>query len=413
MTHFEVRVNGCCSMLGPLVALILQDYNSSPMPGLLLILAIIGAFIDWRYRRKGGQKSSKRDRVLFFASVGLVAILLGILIFLGASAESVGEIVPPLAIVLFAGWELGRWRTRRKHPVGKRQQDLQSPLDLSAAGVPGIADRVPPRERARFDGPFFKVVAGTTLALSIYIVLAQTPFSFLFRDRTIEQSVITESVVNVMCSSSDGQDSGGSGIIVTADGAVITNSHVIPQDQEHLLTPEKGCLVVLPNKENGQPGEMYWARPIVLQGLSEKYDLAYLRIEDVFVDDNGNKRGSLPRTFPSIFAEGTNYDDICRLNGSVRLGDPVRIFGYPQTSGGMNLTVTDGVISSLPDDGTVLTSAKVDAGNSGGLAVDKKGCMVGIPTAVSEGKYQNLGVITSLSKVLDFSDAVSKLNGSK
>lgn len=397
-----------------LLILTQQDSNPSPIPGLILILAIIGAVIDWRYRRRGGQKSTKRAVALFFAATSLVVTFLVGLAFFGESAEVIGEVTVPLAIVLFATWELGRWRTRRKHPLGQPQQPVSqfAPAALRAT-APIFADTERPVKNTRLRGPFLAVVAGTAAVLSIYVVLAQSPFSFLFHDRSIDQAVITESVVNVMCSSSAGDGSGGSGIIITKDGAVITNSHVIPQDHEHLLTPEKGCLVILPSQQDGQPGDTYWATPVVIEGLSDKYDLAYLRINDVFVDDQGKRHGSLPRTFQTIFGEETDYDDICRLNGTLRLGDPVRIFGYPQTSGGMNLTVTDGVISSLLSDGTILTSAKVDAGNSGGLAVDRKGCMVGIPTAVTEGKYQNLGVITPLSKVLEFSDAVSKLNDSR
>lgn len=262
-------------------------------------------------------------------------------------------------------------------------------------------------------GKFVKTVAAITIALTVYIGLAEKPFSFLFPDQSINQTVITQSVVNVLCSSINGKDSGGSGTLITTDGSVITNSHVIPQNAKQLLTTEKGCLVILPNSLNDQPEEMYWAKPIVIPELSENYDLAYLHIYDVFVDDKGTKHGSFPRTFQSIFSEKQNYDQICRLSSTAKLGDPVRIYGYPQTSGGFNLTITDGIVSSVASEGVVLTSAKVDAGNSGGLAVGKKGCMVGIPTAVTQGKYQNLGVITATSRVLEFSDAVDKWSKSR
>ncbi|MFA7676260.1 MAG: trypsin-like peptidase domain-containing protein, partial [Candidatus Shapirobacteria bacterium] len=81
------------------------------------------------------------------------------------------------------------------------------------------------------------------------------------------------------------------------------------------------------------------------------------------------------------------------INYSPSLGENVIIYGYPVTSGGYNLTITDGIISSLNDDGTILTSAKIDSGNSGGLAVNQNGCFVGVPSAVVNGDYQNLGVI--------------------
>jgi len=43
---------------------------------------------------------------------------------------------------------------------------------------------------------------------------------------------------------------------------------------------------------------------------------------------------------------------------------------------GYSLTVTDGIVSSLSGDGLIYTSAKISHGNSGGLAVDKNGCIL-------------------------------------
>jgi hypothetical protein len=255
-----------------------------------------------------------------------------------------------------------------------------------------------------FDKSFyFKIVIGIIGILVLYIIFADKPFSFLTNDREIDQRVLTSSVVNVLCEAGEDEISGGSGTIITTEGIVLTNSHVIPQDEERILTSDEGCLVILPNQQTGQPEEIYWAKPIVIPGLSDDYDLAYLEIYDAFTDEDGEIRGRYPRTFPSIFAEENKHDDICQFRKQ-KLGDSVRIFGYPQTSGGFYLTITDGVISSFSGEGVILTSAKIDEGNSGGLAVDQKGCMVGVPVAVSEGKYQNLGVIISTDLILEFSE---------
>ena len=254
----------------------------------------------------------------------------------------------------------------------------------------------------------FKIAVGVFGLLLLYIIFADKPFSFFTDDREIDQGVLTSSVVNVLCD--DGEEiSGGSGTIIDPEGIVLTNSHVIPQDEEFILTGEEGCLVILPNQQTGQPEEMYWAKPVVIPELSDIYDLAYLEIYDVFVDEeDGEVYGKYPRTFPSVFAIEHKHDDICQFR-SPKLGDPVRIFGYPQTSGGFYLTVTDGVISSFSDEGVILTSAKIDEGNSGGLAVDQKGCMVGVPVAISEGRYQNLGVIISTDLILEFFDELDKI----
>jgi hypothetical protein len=254
----------------------------------------------------------------------------------------------------------------------------------------------------------FKIAAGVFGLLLLYIIFADKPFSFLTDDRKIDQKVLTSSVVNVLCEGEKDEISGGSGTIIATEGIVLTNSHVIPQDEEHILTSEEGCLVILPNPQTGQPEEIYWAKPVVIPGLSDEYDLAFLEIYDVFTNEEGEMRGQYPRKFPSIFAIEHKYDDICQFR-IPKLGDPIRIFGYPQTSGGFYLTITDGVISSFPEEGVILTSAKIDEGNSGGLAVDQKGCMVGVPVAISEGKYQNLGVIISTDLILEFFEKLGKI----
>lgn len=257
---------------------------------------------------------------------------------------------------------------------------------------------------------FLKIIIGTIGIMILYIIFAETPFSFFVKERSINQDLIASSVVNIVCESQINEElSGGSGTIISPDGIIMTNAHIIPQDEENLLVPEEGCLVILPDQYSGQPKEVYWAEPVVIPTLSEQYDLAYLQIYDVFVDEEGEIYGTYPKEFQTIFSEPDEYDKTCISSSIVKLGDPIKIYGYPLTSGGLHLTITEGVISALPEYGLILTSAKVDEGNSGGLAVDKKGCMVGIPSAISEGEFQNLGVIISIDLIWEFSDEVYKL----
>lgn len=223
---------------------------------------------------------------------------------------------------------------------------------------------------------------------------------------------IASSVVNIYCPSTsnakDESSSGGSGIMLTDDGIVLTNSHIIPQNKKNILVDETGCLVILPDSVTGQPSEIYLAHPIVIPGISEDYDLAYMQIYDAYYDEEeGEYKGVYPRTFPA-------FDDTNRCNNEdIKLGDAVRIYGYPAISGGYSLTITDGVVSSFPGEGLIVTSAKISHGNSGGLAVDKDGCMLGVPSLVSSDENESLGVIYSMSLVRQFDSEVIEFLKSK
>lgn len=218
------------------------------------------------------------------------------------------------------------------------------------------------------------------------------------------QDTIAASVVNILClgAKDDFSDAtGGSGTIVSTDGVVLTNSHIIPQDSDE--NSLGACLVILPDPTTGSADEMYLGTPIIVPYLSSLYDIAAIKIEEPYVDENGTLYGSYNKIFPA-------FDDANRcLDENVKLGEPVRIFGYPEISGGYSLTVTDGVVSSLPGDGTILTSAKVTSGNSGGLAIDQNGCMLGIPSMVVSDENENLGVIISTSLMNEFLDKLDAL----
>ncbi len=99
-----------------------QLSKPSPVPGLLLILSIIGAIIDWRYLRRGGTRPSKRDKIMFFSAAAAVVLLLVVLGMLESNPEALGGAMVDIAVLLFALWELGRWRMRRKYPLAHPSQ---------------------------------------------------------------------------------------------------------------------------------------------------------------------------------------------------------------------------------------------------------------------------------------------------
>jgi S1-C subfamily serine protease len=231
-------------------------------------------------------------------------------------------------------------------------------------------------------------------------------FLYSLKEPVVTKSLdieIASSVVNIYCDNgTDEGTSGGSGTIMTEDGLVLTNAHIIPEtvNEDTAIT----CMVILPDPTTGAPSEIYQAYPIVLPEISEKYDLAFVQIDDVFVDDEGTVYGDYPKIFPA-------YDDMkyCK-SGNVILGEPIKIYGYPAISGRYALTITDGIVSSLlADEGLIITSAKISHGNSGGLAVDQYGCRIGIPSMVNSDENESLGVIISNNLISDFTDEVNKI----
>ena len=97
-----------------------SEQPANPLPTIFLILAVCGAVADWRYRRRGGVKSTKRDRVLFVVAISLCAALMIVLSLMGANSAGLVAVIQ-IAIVLFMLWELDRWRIRRANPLPPRR----------------------------------------------------------------------------------------------------------------------------------------------------------------------------------------------------------------------------------------------------------------------------------------------------
>ena len=170
--------------------------------------------------------------------------------------------------------------------------------------------------------------------------------------------LISPTVVSVTSYDAKGEEDGmGSGFIVSNDGEIITNNHVI--------TGASKLTVVLPN------GKEVTARSL---GGDPLTDLAIIKI-------TGN---GLP---------------VAPLGDSdaIKVGQIVIAIGNPY---GFERTVTMGVVSALgrqiPGGGSSLsdliqTDARIYPGNSGGPLVDSSGRVIGVNVAVVGGRAGTLG----------------------
>ena len=151
----------------------------------------------------------------------------------------------------------------------------------------------------------------------------------------------------------------GSGVLVSPDGYVVTNNHVV-EDSDKIT-------VMLPDKREFTG---------TLVGTDPKSDIAVIKID-------GQQLPYIP------------WGD----SSSLEIGDYVLAVGNPF---GLNSTVTQGIVSALGRGGMgitqyedfIQTDAAINPGNSGGALVNMRGELVGINTAIlsRSGGYQGIGL---------------------
>jgi tetratricopeptide (TPR) repeat protein len=211
------------------------------------------------------------------------------------------------------------------------------------------------------------------------------------------QRGVLRSVVKIVCEDQDYFYT-GSGVNFDKSGYILTNLHVVDDADR--------CMIGFPDPDSGLIKEIYWATIIIDAEDATGHDLAYLSIEDPVFDDEYNIYGYYNNIFESSFpcfeVKEECYDT------PTQLGDSLFVIGYPDLSG-VALTITDGLVSSLySPSGYIITSAKINSGNSGGLAIDKNGCYIGVPTAVYyEDGEELFGEIIDAEFVDEFNDAIS------
>ena len=170
--------------------------------------------------------------------------------------------------------------------------------------------------------------------------------------------------------------SSGSGFILTEDGYVVTNFHVV-----------EGATSVQVGLHDGS------AYPAALVGYDSTNDLAVLKIEATGLDP---------------VALGSSDDLI--------VGDQVVAIGNPL--GELTATLTVGYVSAkertINTDGTILnmiqTDAAINSGNSGGPLFNMKGQVVGITTAKYSGSSSSGATIEGIGFAIPLDDVLEEIH---
>jgi serine protease Do len=188
---------------------------------------------------------------------------------------------------------------------------------------------------------------------------------------------VSPSVVSVVCTSlTSSSESSGSGVVMSKDGYIITNQHVIADADK--------ITVVMSDSTQYQAE---------LIGSDEQTDLAVLK-----VDANGDLT-------PAEFGD----------SDELQVGDLAYAIGSP---GGVELqnTFTSGMISAINRDITVndrvmtliQTDASINPGNSGGALINNKGQVIGITNAKlmssTNTTYEGLGFAIPIDSVQEIVD---------
>lgn len=181
----------------------------------------------------------------------------------------------------------------------------------------------------------------------------------------------------------------GSATILNSSGLILTNNHVVVDDEEEALDAFEICFTFKNRTASDKPICEYTADLIA---RNEDMDLALLQIRNR--DIRGNRVGSLP--FLSI-------DD----NLTIEVGDDISIIGYPGT-GGETITTTKGQVSGFEkrdDVQYVKTDTDISGGNSGGTAINADGQFVGVPTYVRSA-IENLGYMLDIREAVEWIELV-------
>lgn len=175
------------------------------------------------------------------------------------------------------------------------------------------------------------------------------------------------------------QEGLGSGVVISADGLIVTNNHVVAGADE---------LIVKTNDDRE-----YEAR---LLGADAKSDLALLKVQ-----------GEGIRLVPARFGDSSK----------LRLGETVLAVGNPF---GVGQTVTMGIVSAkgradmgiVDYEDFIQTDAAINPGNSGGALINTRGELVGINTAIlsRSGGYMGIGFAIPSNMAQPILDAL-KENG--
>ncbi len=172
--------------------------------------------------------------------------------------------------------------------------------------------------------------------------------------------------------------SAGTGVIISEEGDIITNRHVVPEGTDAVsITLSDGT--VLDNVE-----------VVGRTPSDDPLDIAFLKITDL--EGHDVTPASLGDSSTAVVGEL-----------AVAIGNALGRFENTVTSGiisGFGRDVTAGdAVSSESLQNLIQTDAAINSGNSGGPLVNARGEVIGINTAIAGGEAQNIGFAIPINDI--------------
>jgi Do/DeqQ family serine protease len=266
----------------------------------------------------------------------------------------------PAFVLLVAGFLAGLVLTGRMRSASESLADVAL---LEQTASPGSAPRAAAAQTVAVPGPDFtriaaQAVKGVANISSLQVVrrpnspFANDPFfSYFFGDQDLFGSRDRRSL------------SLGSGVVVSSDGYIVTNNHVVAEDRRASMREVTVAL--------GDKRELHGT----VVGTDPATDIALLKID--------------AKGLPTV-----PWGD----SGKLQVGEWVLAIGSPFQ---LSQTVTAGIVSAVGRanigitdyEDFIQTDAAINPGNSGGALINTRGELIGINTGIysESGGYQGIG----------------------
>ena len=197
----------------------------------------------------------------------------------------------------------------------------------------------------------------------------------------VDEEALLRSVVKVQMMSGGTMVGWGSGTVISDDGLILTNAHVATPSDRTL----DDLIIAVTAQSDALPEAGYHAEVIAADSV---LDLAVIKIT---TNMGGGPYDGALEPIPT----GDSND--------LEIGDELTFIGYPLI-GGETITLTHGYVSGFLPNPTlgarawIKTDGTIAGGNSGGLAANDAGELIGVPSQAGAG---DSGEIADCRKVTD------------